>query len=196
VAYLPLIPRTGTRYWEGSRSMSLVVRAPSVSQAALVTSIRQAVAQIDPQVPIANVASMELIVSRSMAQRSFTMLLLLIAAGIALALSAVGIYGVISYLVGQRRAEIGIRIALGAQAKQVSLLVVGHAMRLAAAGVLIGIVAATISTRLLGSLLYDVSPGDPAALAVAALTLLAVALLASLGPTRRATLVDPVEAMR
>jgi predicted permease len=196
VAYIPIIPRTGSRYYEGDRSMSLVVRAPSVNQATLVASIRRIVAQIDPQVPIANVVPMELVVSRSMSQRSFTMLLLLLAAGIALALSAVGIYGVISYLVSQRRAEIGIRIALGAQTTQVSRLVVGHAIRLAGAGVLIGLAGAAISTRLLESLLYDVSPSDPLSLVGAAVVLLAVALLASLGPTRRATRVDPVEAMR
>jgi putative ABC transport system permease protein len=196
VAYLPMIPRGGTRYYEGDRSMSLVVRAPSVNQATLVASIRQIIAQIDPQVPIAGVESMEHVVAKSMSQRSFTMLLLLLAASIALMLSAVGIYGVISYLVGQRRAEIGIRIALGAQKTQVSRLVVGHAMRLAGAGVLIGLAGAAISMRLLESLLYDVSPSDPLSLAGAAVVLLAVALLASLGPTRRATRVDPVEAMR
>jgi hypothetical protein len=196
VAYMPSIPRAGSKYWEGGRSMSLVVRAPSVSQATLVKSVRQIIAQIDPQVPIANVASMEVVVSRSMAQRSFMMLLLIVAASIALLLSAVGIYGVISYLVGQRRAEIGIRIALGAQKVQVSQLVVGHAMRLAATGAVIGVVAALVTSRLLVSLLYDVSPSDPLALAGAAVALLTVALLASLGPTRRAIGVDPVEAMR
>jgi predicted permease len=196
VAYVPMIPRARARYWEGDRSMSLVVRAPSVNQATLVASIRRLVEQIDPQVPIASVQSMERVVSKSMAQRSFTMLLLLIAAGIALVLSAVGIYGVISYLVGQRRAEIGIRIALGAQTVQVSRLVVGHAMRLAGAGALLGVAGAMLTTRVLESLLYDVKPNDPIALAGAAVVLLAVALLASLGPTRRAVRVDPVEAMR
>jgi predicted permease len=196
VAYLPVIPRTGTKYWEGARSLTLVVRAPSVSEAALVTSIRQIVAQIDPQVPIANVASMESVVAQSMAQRSFTMLLLILAASIALVLSAVGIYGVISYLVGQRRAEIGIRIALGAQASQVSRLVVGHALRLAGVGGAIGLLASLVSTRVLGSLLYDVSPNDPISLTLSVMILLAVAILASLGPTRRALRVDPVDALR
>jgi len=196
VAYLPVIPKAGTKYWEGARSMTLVVRAPSVSEAALVTSIRQIVAQIDPQVPIANVASMESVVARSMAQRSFTMLLLILAASIALVLSAVGIYGVISYLVGQRRAEIGIRIALGARSLQVSRLVVGHVLRLAGAGAAIGLLASLLSTRALGSLLYDVSPNDPISLTLSVMILLAVALLASVGPTRRALRVDPVDALR
>lgn len=196
VVYVPLLPPTGARYWDPSRSMSFVVRAPSVNQATLLTAIRQVVAQIDPQVPIADARSMERVVAKSMAQRSFTMLLLIMSAAIALVLSAVGIYGVISYLVGQRRAEIGIRIALGAQKSEVSRLVVGHAMRLAGAGVAIGLVAALVSARLLASLLYDVSPSDPVALLGASSALLLVALLASLGPTRRATKVDPVEAMR
>jgi len=196
VAYTPVIPRAGVKYYEGGRSMSLVVRAPSLTPAALVTSIRKIMADIDPQVPIANVAPMELVVSRSMAQRSFTMLLLILAASIALVLSAVGIYGVISYLVGQRRSEIGIRIALGAQKVQVSRLVIGHAMRLAAVGVVIGLVVALLTTRLLGSMLYDVSPNDPLSLGLSAVVLLAVALIASVQPTRRATRVDPVEAMR
>jgi ABC-type antimicrobial peptide transport system permease subunit len=193
---MPLIPRTGSKYWEGGRSMTLVVRAPSLTEAALVASIRQIVGQIDPQVPIANVASMEHVVAASMAQRSFMMLLLILAAGIALVLSAVGIYGVISYLVGERRAEIGIRIALGAQPYQVSQLVVGHALRLAGAGAVIGLLVSLFSTRVLGSLLYEVSPNDPLSLALAVIALIAVALLASVGPTRRATKVDPVEAMR
>ena len=115
---------------------------------------------------------------------------------IALVLSAVGIYGVISYLVGQRRVEIGIRIALGAQMAQVSRLVVGHAIRMAAAGVAIGLVVALLTTRLLGSMLYDVSPNDPLSLGLSAAALLVVALIASVEPTRRATRVDPVEAMR
>ncbi|MGH7616505.1 MAG: FtsX-like permease family protein, partial [Gemmatimonadaceae bacterium] len=196
VVYVPLLPPPGSSYWETTRSMSFVVRAPGVSQATLVAAIRRVVADIDPQVPVASVQSMELVVSKSMAQRSFTMLLLIISAVIALVLSAVWIYGVISYLVAQRRGEIGIRIALGAQAAQVSRLVVGHTMRLAAAGVAIGLVAAMVSTRLLVSLLYDVRPNDPLALVGAAAILLAVALLASLAPTRRAAKVDPVEAMR
>jgi predicted permease len=196
VAYLPVIPKAGTKYWEGARSLTLVVRAPALSEASLVTSIRGIVAQVDPQVPIANVASMESIVARSMAQRSFTMLLLILAASIALVLSAVGIYGVISYLVGQRRAEIGIRIALGAQSSQVSRLIVGHALRLAGAGAAIGLLVSLFTTRVLGSLLYDVRPNDPISLGLAVMSLVAVALLASLGPTRRAVRIDPVDALR
>ena len=196
VVYVPLAPRQGSAFWETARSLSLVVRAPSVSQAALVTAIRRIVAEIDPQVPISDVQSMEVVVAKSMSQRSFIMFVLAIAAAIALVLSAVGIYGVISYIVGQRRGEIGIRIALGAQNRQVSRLVLGHTLRMAGAGALMGVGAAAVGTRVLGSLLYDVKPDDPLALVGAAAALVIVAVLASLGPARRAMRLDPVEAMR
>jgi ABC-type antimicrobial peptide transport system permease subunit len=139
---------------------------------------------------------MEAIVAESLAETSFTMLLLLIAAGIALVLSAVGIYGVISYVVGQRRAEIGIRMALGAQTAQVSRMIVGQSLGLATAGVVVGVLAALAATRVLRSLLFDVSPTDPWVLAGTALVLLLMTVVASFGPTRRAAKVDPVEAMR
>jgi ABC-type antimicrobial peptide transport system permease subunit len=152
--------------------------------------------QLDAQVPLADVLPMEAIVAESLAQTSFTMLLLLIASGIALVLSAVGIYGVISYVVGQRRAEIGIRMALGAQASQVSRMIVAQSVGLAMAGVVVGVLASLAATRLFRSLLFDVSPTDPMVLAGTALVLLLMTIVASLGPTRRAAKVDPVEAMR
>ncbi|MEO7085323.1 MAG: FtsX-like permease family protein, partial [Gemmatimonadaceae bacterium] len=100
------------------------------------------------------------------------------------------------YVVGQRRGEIGIRMALGAHVREVSQLVVGQSLRLAGAGVLIGIVASVAATRFLGSLLFEVSPTDPLVLGGTAIVLLIVAAAASLGPTRRAAKTDPVEAMR
>src|SRR6185369_3328493 len=178
------------------RYMRFVVRAPSMSSTALVARVRQVVTQMDPQVPIADVLPMEIVVANSMSQTSFTMLLLLIAAGIALVLSAVGIYGVISYVVGQRRGEIGIRMALGAQVTEVSRMIVVQSVTLASAGVIVGLVAAVASTRFLRSLLFEVSPGDPLVLAGTAVVLLLVSVVASLGPTRRAAKIDPVEAMR
>ncbi len=206
--YFPLVPPAmpatvpdsiaigfGRCCWS-SRSMVLVVRAPHADFGALVTAIRGIVAQMDPQVPIADVKPMELVVAQSMADTSFTMALLIIAASIAMVLSAVGLYGVISYLVGQRRSEIGIRIALGAQMREVSWLVVSQSLRIALAGTVAGVVAAFAATRMLGALLFEVSPTDPLALGGTALALLAVAVVASLGPTRRAASIDPVEAMR
>ena len=131
-----------------------------------------------------------------MAHTSFIMTLLAVAATMALLLSAVGIYGVISYVVAQRRPEIGVRIALGAQLSQVSRLVVMQSMRLAAIGVVIGLAGALAVTRTMRSLLFEVSPTDPVVLVVVPLLLMAIAAVASFVPARRAANVDPVEALR
>jgi len=132
----------------------------------------------------------------SVARRMFTMLLLGIAGAMALVLSVVGLYGVVSYVVGQRRAEIGVRIALGARAAQVQRMVLADALRLAAIGVVLGIAGALVTTRLLRALLFEVSPTDPLTLGAAAVLLLVVGLLASLNPARRAARVDPMLALR
>ena len=124
------------------------------------------------------------------------MLLLIVAAVIALLLSAIGLYGVVSYVVSQRRAEIGVRRALGAQAGDVTRLVVGQALALAGVGAVVGIVASIASTRVLRSLLFDVSPTDPLVLGGTVVVLLLIALVAAVAPARRAALIDPVEAMR
>jgi putative ABC transport system permease protein len=131
-----------------------------------------------------------------MARASFIMTLLAIAGSMALLLSAVGIYGVISYLVTQRRSEIGVRVALGARLPQVAGLVLGQSMRLTVLGVSIGLVAALLGMRVLKSLLFEVSPTDPVVLAGTAAVLVLIAAVASLAPTRRAARIDPVEAMR
>jgi putative ABC transport system permease protein len=124
------------------------------------------------------------------------MTLLGIAGAMALLLSAVGIYGVISYLVTQRRSEIGVRVALGARLPQVAALILGQSMRLAVGGVVIGLVVSLVATRFLRSLLFEVSPTDPVVLVGTSVTLLLIAAAASLAPTRRAAKIDPVEAMR
>jgi ABC-type antimicrobial peptide transport system permease subunit len=195
--YFPITPPVGMRpgMW-ATRYLTLVMRAPNMNQSTLAASLQQIVKQMDPNVPVVDVQSMELIVARSMAQTSFTMLLLLIAAVIALTLSAVGIYGVISYVVSQRRPEIGIRIALGAHFSDVSRLVVGHSLALAGIGTLIGVAASVGATRLLQALLFEVKPNDPLILLVTAVVLMLVAFIASLGPTRRAARIDPVETIR
>jgi predicted permease len=194
-AFFPIVGPPGTFAWT-MRAMHFVVRAPTLSQSAVVAAVRRAIDDLDRQVPIADVESMETLVAKSTAQTSFTMLLLLIASGIALALSAVGIYGVISYIVGQRRGEIGIRIALGAQRGQVARLVVRQSLALAVVGAVVGVVVSLASTRLLRSLLFEVSPTDPLVLVGAAVALIAVAVVATFGPVRRAAGIDPVEAMR
>jgi putative ABC transport system permease protein len=139
---------------------------------------------------------MDQLLATSLARRSFTMILLATAAGLALLLSAVGIYGVISYVVAQRRGEIGIRMALGARAAEVRRLVVRQSLALAGVGVAIGLAIALATTRVLGSLLFGVSPTDPLVLVAATLVLVLIAALASYAPARRASRVDPAEVMR
>lgn len=194
--YFPLIPPQGVKSWNLGSALSLVVKAPAANTEMLVRDIRGALAQVEPNAVIADIQPMEVIVASSMAETSFTMLLMVLAAAIALTLSAVGIYGVISYVVGQRRGEIGIRIALGAQVEAVARLVVGQSLAIVGLGVAIGLVGALAGTRLLRSLLFDVSPTDPFVLAATVLMLLMVAVLASVGPVRRAARVDPVEVLR
>lgn len=195
-AYFSIVAPPGAHNWPTPRAMWLVVRAPTLSQSAVVAGVRKVLAEVEPGAPIADVKSMELIVDESMAQTSFAMLLLLVSAFIALSLSAVGIYGVISYIVAHRRREIGIRMALGAQAAAVARLVVRESMIVAISGAVVGVAIAAVTTRLLRSQLFEVSPTDPMVLGATAVALVLVALAATLAPTRRATRIDPVEAMR
>jgi putative ABC transport system permease protein len=195
-AYLPLLPRQGSPFWNSSSRLILVIRAPAVDPRALNASVRRIVDEMDSQVPIADASSMEVVVAKSMATTSFAMLLLLISASIALTLSAVGLYGVITYLVGQRRSEIGIRIALGAQVTEVARMVVGQSVRIAVIGAVVGVAGAFVGMRLLQSMLFEVNATDPIVLGGTSLTLILVATLAAAAPARRATKIDPVEAMR
>ena len=194
--YFPLVPPKGAPGWEAGYYMSLVVRAPDMAASQVFQAVRRVVAELDPQVPVDEPLPMEVVVARSMAQTSFTMLLLLISAAIALSLSAVGLYGVISYIVSHRRSEIGIRMALGAQVNQVATMVLSQSLILALVGVAIGVTIALLGTRVMQTLLFEVSPNDPAVLIFTAIALLIVAGLAGFAPARRAARVDPVEALR
>jgi len=158
--------------------------------------VRRAINALDAQVPIANEESMEQVVARSMAKRSFTLTLLGIASAMALMLSAIGLYGVVSYVVGERRGEIGIRVALGAQRGEVGRMIVMQSVRLALIGVVVGVAGALATTRLMQSLLFEVQPTDPVTLVVVAMGLVLLAAAASWVPARRAMSVDPVEALR
>jgi predicted permease len=190
-------PASEMVYWPAATSdESYVVRTSLADPISLVPTIRAMIAKMNPRIPVTNVRTMQEIVDRSVARASFIMTLLGIAGSMALLLSAVGIYGVISYLVAQRRPEIGIRMALGARVSQVATLVLGQAMRLAIVGVVIGLVAAIAGTRLLRSLLFGVSPTDVLVLVGATAVLLIIAALASVAPARRAAAIDPVSAMR
>ncbi len=178
------------------RSMAFVVRARSGDPAALVPALRRAVWSVDPDLPIAGVRTLADLEARSMASTSFTLVMLGIAAGVALFLGIVGIYGVISYVVSQRTREIGVRIALGAESSAVGRMVLREAAALAGAGVVAGLAASWALTRLMASLLYGVSPTDPLTFAAVAGVLSLVALVASWVPAHRASRVDPVEALR
>jgi putative ABC transport system permease protein len=162
----------------------------------IVSAVRSAVAAVDRDQPITQIRSLDSALSDSVAQQRLSAFLLGIFATLALVLASVGIYGVTSYSIAQRTQEIGIRIALGAQTRDVLLLVLGSGAQLAGIGVIVGIGAAIALTRLMQSLLFKVSPTDPFTLASVSVTLAAVALLACYIPARRATKVDPVVALR
>ncbi len=178
-----------------SRSMQIVLRT-SGDPLALSQATREAIWSLDRDLPISRIETMEQILSENVAQRRLNMVLLGLFAMVALILAAVGIYGVMSYAVTQRTHEIGIRVALGAQTRDVLRLVVTQGMRLALAGVAIGLIATVILTRLMASLLFGVSATDPITFAAIAALLIVVALVACWVPARRASKVDPMVALR
>jgi putative ABC transport system permease protein len=176
-------------------NLTLVVRT-SQDPAALAASIRREVRAVDANEPVFSVRTMDAVVASALAERRFTMLLLALFAVTALALSAIGIYGVMAYFVTQRTHEIGIRMALGASRRDVIGMVLGVGVRLAASGVVLGLVGALAITRAIATLLFGVSPRDPGTLIALSVTLTAVALVACYVPARRATRVDPIRALR
>jgi predicted permease len=176
--------------------VAYVIRTDRAGTASLLTEIRGAVWSVSASVPIALERTMETLYTGSLARTSFTLVMLAIAGGMALALGLIGIYGVIAYVVSQRTREIGIRLALGAQQREVSKMFLRHGLTLAGSGLAIGLVAALAVTRLLSSLLYGIGPTDPVAYAAALGVILAAAALASYWPTRRAAAIDPVETLK
>jgi putative ABC transport system permease protein len=159
-------------------------------------AVTQAIQAVDPEQPVFGVMSMQKLLADAGAERRFSLVLLLLFAGIALLLSAIGIYGVMAYTTTQRRHEIGIRMALGAGSSDVLGLVVGQGMRLVAIGLGIGLVGAWLLSRVLSSQLYEVSAQDPVTYLSVALVLGLVALTASYVPALRATRVDPMISLR
>ncbi len=163
--------------------------------AALTASVRRVVRETDPDVP-AEFATMEGWMSRSVADRRFSMLVLGAFAAVALVLAAVGIYGVVSYSVARRNREIGIRMALGAEPGAVRWMVMGEALKIVGIGLGLGVVAALLVSRVLRNLLYEISPTDPLTFAGVVLVLAGAAALASWIPARRTTAIDPMITMR
>ncbi len=176
-------------------SITVVVRTEGAPMG-LVSSIRQSMKQMNGEQVIYDEQSMDQIVSRSLASRRFSMILLDVFAALALALSCVGIYGVVSYLVGRRTREIGIRLALGAQRSDVLGLVLGEGVKMAVIGLAVGLAAAFGLTRLMANMLFGVSATDPLTFVCVAIVLTAVSLAACYIPARRAMRVDPMVALR
>jgi predicted permease len=196
VVFYPMKPLEGAQLWQPPNATSLVVRTAAADPSSLTAPIRRIVSELDATVPIANVRTMESIVAGSTARSTFIMTLLSIAATMAVVLSAVGLYAVISYVVAQRRSEIGVRMALGARVGQVSRLILVESLRLTGLGVVLGLAVSLFVNRLLATLLFEIGPHDPLTLVGVVVLLLGTASAASLVPARRASRVDPIEVLR
>ena len=193
--YLPVAqaPRAAWNWLD--RTMTVAVRT-SGEPITAAGALRDAVRAVDPTVPVYNIGTMDQRITASLSQTRFSTMLLTVFGGIALLLAAIGVYGIISYGVTQRVQEIGIRIALGAQGRDVLTLVMRHAAVLAGLGLMLGLAGALALTRLLAGLLFRVSPTDPPTFAVGIVVLTFVAVLAAALPARWAARVDPVVALR
>jgi putative ABC transport system permease protein len=193
---LPAIPQLFVPYSQGtSRTVRIVVRADA-DPLALAPSIREQIRRLDPNLPLADAVPLQDTVARAVARPRFYMSLLALFAAVALALSATGIFGVMSYSVAQQSKEIGIRMALGARASEVVRSVVGRALALAGGGVVIGIAASLALGGVIRNQLFGVTVFDPATIAAATIVLLASAAMASLLPAARAARIDPIKAFR
>jgi putative ABC transport system permease protein len=183
-------------YWHNPESGVNLVLKTAGDPAALAEPLRRAVKEVDPTVAVAGAVTMNDMIRDSIAGTRFYATLAAIFAALALALAAVGIYGVFSYAVTQRTQEIGVRLALGARESQIFGLVIGESLRLAIAGLVLGVAGAAVVGRALRTLLYAVGAVDTATFAVTAAILMAVAFVASYVPARRAMRVDPMAALR
>jgi predicted permease len=193
-AYLPFI-QIPDRFWTGPPQTEVVLRTKG-SPAAMAPAIREVIQKMNSENVVYETRTFEEIVADSLANRRFSMVLLSVFAALALVLSSIGIYGVISYVVGQRTHEIGIRIALGAQRRDVLQLMLGEGMKMTLVGVGIGFAVALGLTRLMVNMLFGVSATDPVTFAAVAIVLTGVALAACYIPARRAMRVDPIVALR
>jgi predicted permease len=178
------------------RTTAYMIRSRRAGSAGFADEVGRAVWSINPNLPLANVRPLDAVVAKSMARTSFTLVMLAIAGAMALLLGAAGIYGVISYSVSQRTREIGIRMALGARRQEVTGMFVRHGLGLTAIGIACGLAVAVALGRVMGSLLFEVSAVDPMTYVAVCAGLTLAALLASYLPALRATLVNPVTALR
>jgi putative ABC transport system permease protein len=192
VLYVPVLDREMDMF---PTHMSLAIRT-TLPPLELTSVVRQIVRDIDPALAIANVRTMERIVADATARTTFTMLLLSIAAAGALFLGALGVYGVVSHSVSRRTHEFGIRIALGARTADVAGMIARQGSIVVLTGITLGILIALGVSRLLGGLLFEVSPTDPPTIAAMSLLLVLVAIAACFFPARRAARVDPAIALR
>jgi len=196
-AYWPaLIEKFGDDPVTATRFAVFLVRTKRAATESFLTEARQAIWSVNSNLPVFRVRTLKDLYDLSMARTAFTLVMLAIAGGMALLLGIVGIYGVIAYAVSQRTREIGIRVALGAQSSEVRRMFVREGLLLSAIGSALGMIAAAALTRLMSSLLFGITPLDPLTYAVVPVFLLAAAALASYVPARRATSVNPIEALR
>jgi putative ABC transport system permease protein len=198
IVYFP--PMAANLYGPGAvesvRTVTFAIRSRRAGTESFLKEMQRAVWSVDADLPLASLRTMQDVYDRSMAQTAFSLVLLGIAATMALMLGIVGIYGVVSYVIGQRLHEIGIRMALGARPRDVLRLVLGQSGKLAAAGIGVGLVASFGLTRLMATMLFGVSATDPVTLVVVPLVLIGVSMLAGYLPARRAMRVDPMVALR
>jgi predicted permease len=178
------------------RALSVAIRSPRAGSESFLREVRQAVWSVDANLPLADVRTLDYFYRQSMARTSFTLVLLGVSGAVGLLLGIIGLYSVIAYSVAQRTKEIGIRMALGAQRKELTGMFIREGLWLTGIGVVCGLAAAIAVTRLMSSLLFHVNPVDPITYCVVSVSLVAAAMLASYLPSRRAAAVNPVESLR
>jgi predicted permease len=192
MAYYPLLGKSANAWTV--RQAHVVLRT-RVAPESLTSEVRSAVWSVDPNVPVSGVRTMEQLFRRSQARMIYSVLMFVLATTVALVLAAVGIYSFVSYVVSQRTAEVGVRMALGARARDIRWLILRESLAIALAGVLAGVLGSVALTRWLGSLLFEISPLDPLTFVMMPLLLLAMVLLSSALPAERAARVNPLKAL-